>query len=104
MQIEVKDLRHVYMPGTPFEHVALDNVSFQIEAGEFIGIIGHTGSGKSTLLTAMAGLTKPTSGQILIEGRDIYEKKADKKWLRSTVGVVFQYPEYQLFEETVKKI
>ncbi len=103
MQIEVKDLRHVYMPGTPFEHVALDNVSFQIEAGEFIGIIGHTGSGKSTLLTAMAGLTKPTSGQILIEGRDIYEKKADKKWLRSTVGVVFQYPEYQLFEETVEK-
>ncbi len=103
MRIEVKNLTHVYMSGTPFCHTALDDVNLTIEQGEFVGIIGHTGSGKSTLLTAMAGLNKPTSGQILMDGRDIYDKKLDKKWLRSNVGVVFQYPEYQLFEETVEK-
>ena len=103
MQIEVKNLTHTYMQGTPFCHTALDDVSISIDKGEFVGIIGHTGSGKSTLLTTMAGLNKPTSGEVLIEDRDIYEKKLDKKWLRSTVGVVFQYPEYQLFEETVEK-
>ena len=103
MQIEVKDLTVVYAKGTPFEHTALDKVSFSVNQGEFVGIIGHTGSGKSTLLTTMAGLTSPTSGEVLIDGKNIFEKKADKKWLRSTVGVVFQYPEYQLFEETVGK-
>lgn len=103
MQIEVKNLKHIYTPGTPFQHVALDDINFGIEKGEFVGIIGHTGSGKSTLLTVMAGLCAPTSGSVLIEDRDIYNKKLDKKWLRSTVGVVFQYPEYQLFEETVEK-
>ena len=103
MQIEEKNLKHVYMPSTPFMHVALDNINLKINEGEFIGIIGHTGSGKSTLVTAMCGLNKPTEGEIYIDGKDIYDKKTDKKWLRSTVGVVFQYPEYQLFEETVEK-
>ncbi len=102
MQIEVKGLTHTYAKGTPFQHTALDDINFSIEQGEFVGIIGHTGSGKSTLLTAMAGLSAPTNGKILIDGRDIYEKKIDKKWLRSNVGVVFQYPEYQLFEETIE--
>ncbi len=103
MQIEVKGLTHTYAKGTPFQHTALDDINFSIEQGEFVGIIGHTGSGKSTLLTAMAGLSAPTDGKILIDGKDIYEKKIDKKWLRSNVGVVFQYPEYQLFEETIEK-
>lgn len=103
MSIAVKNLSYTYMPGTPFEHKALKNVSFEIADGEFVGIIGHTGSGKSTLIQIIGGLLKGAEGQVLINGVDYLTKKADKKQLRRTVGVVFQYPEYQLFEETVEK-
>ncbi len=101
--LEVRNLTHVYSAGTPFEHKALDNVSFSLDRGEFIGIIGHTGSGKSTLMQHLNGLLKPSSGSIWLDGQDIW---ADKKVTRKTrfrVGLVFQYPEYQLFEETVYK-
>lgn len=91
------------MPGTPFEHQALKNVSFEIADGEFVGIIGHTGSGKSTLIQVISGLLDGAEGQVLINGVDYMAKKADRKQLRRTLGVVFQYPEYQLFEETVEK-
>ena len=99
--IETRGLRHVYGVGTPFEHVALDNVNFRVERGEFLGIIGHTGSGKSTLIQHLNGLLKPTSGQILIDGQDLYQSKEFLRKTRFRVGLVFQYPEYQLFEETV---
>ena len=101
--LEVKNLHHTYSAGTPFEHIALDDISFHVDRGEFIGIIGHTGSGKSTLIQHLNGLLKPDSGSILLDGNDIW---ADKKTTRDTrfrVGLVFQYPEYQLFEETVYK-
>ena len=98
---EVKNLKYVYSAGTPFEHVALNDVSFTMERGEFIGIIGHTGSGKSTLMQHMNGLLKPTSGNILLDGVDIWRDKATTRQTRFRVGLVFQYPEYQLFEETV---
>ena len=101
--LEIKDLSHVYSVGTPFEHKALDEVSFRVERGEFIGIIGHTGSGKSTLMQHMNGLLKPTSGQILLDGEDIWKDKKSVRQARFRVGLVFQYPEYQLFEETVYK-
>ena len=101
--LEIKNLRHVYSMGTPFEHVALDDVSFSVERGEFIGIIGHTGSGKSTLMQHMNGLLKPTSGSVLLDGKDIWSDKALTRQSRFQVGLVFQYPEYQLFEETVYK-
>ena len=101
--LEVKNLNHIYSVGTPFEHVALDNVSFSVAPGEFIGIIGHTGSGKSTLMQHLNGLLKPTSGQILLGGKDIWADKATTRASRFRVGLVFQYPEYQLFEETVYK-
>ena len=101
--LEVKNLTHTYSAGTPFEHKALDNVSFSVERGEFIGIIGHTGSGKSTLMQHMNGLLKPTSGEILLDGKDIWCDKAFTRQARFRVGLVFQYPEYQLFEETVYK-
>ena len=101
--LEVKNLSHIYSIGTPFEHAALQNVSFSVEAGQFIGIIGHTGSGKSTLMQHMNGLLKPTSGQILLDGKDIWADKATTRASRFRVGLVFQYPEYQLFEETVYK-
>ena len=101
--LEVKDLTHTYSAGTPFEHVALDHVSFYVEKGEFIGIIGHTGSGKSTLMQHLNGLLKPTSGQILLDGKDIWTDKKTTRQTRFRVGLVFQYPEYQLFEETVYK-
>ena len=101
--LEVKALRHVYSAGTPFEHIALDDVSFSVERGEFIGVIGHTGSGKSTLMQHLNGLLKPTSGQILLDGKDIWENKKTTRQSRFRVGLVFQYPEYQLFEETVFK-
>ena len=99
--LEVKNLCHLYSAGTPFEHVALDNVSFSVEKGEFIGIIGHTGSGKSTLMQHMNGLLKPTSGSIMLDGVDIWSDKKITRQSRFRVGLVFQYPEYQLFEETV---
>ena len=101
--LEIKNLSHLYSAGTPFEHKALDEVSFSVERGEFIGIIGHTGSGKSTLMQHMNGLLKPTSGEILLDGGDIWKDKKTVRQARFRVGLVFQYPEYQLFEETVYK-
>ena len=101
--LQVKNLNYVYSAGTPFEHKALDNVSFSVKRGEFIGIIGHTGSGKSTLMQHLNGLLKPTSGEILLDGKDIWSDKALTRQARFRVGLVFQYPEYQLFEETVYK-
>ena len=101
--LEVKNLSHIYSAGTPFEHIALDDVSFSVERGEFIGIIGHTGSGKSTLIQHLNGLLKPTSGEVLLDGKDIWSDKALTRQSRFRVGLVFQYPEYQLFEETVYK-
>ena len=101
--IETKKLCHTYSPGTPFEQVALHDVDFSAERGEFIGLIGHTGSGKSTLIQHLNALLKPDGGKILFEGRDIYESKEFTRAIRFHVGLVFQYPEYQLFEETVYK-
>lgn len=103
MSITLKKVTFVYMPNTPYETKALDNISFEIKDGEFIGLIGHTGSGKSTLLQHLNGLLKPFKGEVLINGRNINEKAPDIKKLRANVGLVFQYPEYQLFEETVYK-
>ncbi len=101
--LQVENLHHIYSVGTPFEHVALENISFSVERGEFIGIIGHTGSGKSTLMQHLNGLLKPTSGSIKLDGKDIWSDKALTRQSRFRVGLVFQYPEYQLFEETVYK-
>ncbi len=101
--LQVKDLTYTYSIGTPFEHTALDRVSFSLEKGEFAGIIGHTGSGKSTLMQQLNGLLKPTSGQVLLDGQDIWSDKKLTRAARFRVGLVFQYPEYQLFEETVYK-
>lgn len=99
--LEVKNLTYIYSAGTPFEHKALDDISFSVERGEFIGIIGHTGSGKSTLMQQLNGLLKPTSGTVLLDGQDIWSDKKLTRQARFRVGLVFQYPEYQLFEETV---
>ena len=99
--LEVRNLDYIYSAGTPFEHKALDHISFGVESGEFVGIIGHTGSGKSTLMQQMNGLLKPTSGQVLLDGVDIWSDKKLTRQARFRVGLVFQYPEYQLFEETV---
>jgi len=101
--LQVKNLQHIYSAGTPFEHVALEDVSLSVYSGEFIGVIGHTGSGKSTLMQHLNGLLKPTSGQILLGGKDIWADKKTTRQSRFRVGLVFQYPEYQLFEETVYK-
>ena len=101
--LEIRDLTHIYSVGTPFEHTALDKVSFRVEKGEFIGIIGHTGSGKSTLIQHLNGLLKPTSGDVLLSGRSIWSDKTFTRQARFRVGLVFQFPEYQLFEETVRK-
>ena len=103
MSIELENLTYTYMPGTPFEAKAVDNISLKIGDGEFLGVIGHTGSGKTTLISLMAGLLKPTSGTVRVDGADIGKKGYDRKALRRYIGVVFQYPEYQLFEETVYK-
>ena len=101
--LEIKNLNHIYSAGTPFEHVALKDVSFQVERGEFIGVIGHTGSGKSTLMQHLNGLLKPTSGSVILDGQDIWSDKKLTRQSRFRVGLVFQYTEYQLFEETVYK-
>ena len=101
--LQVENLTHIYSVGTPFEHTALDGVSFCVQRGEFIGIIGHTGSGKSTLMQHLNGLLKPTSGQVLLDGVDIHSDKKFTRQARFRVGLVFQYPEYQLFEEPVYK-
>lgn len=101
MSIALEHVNYVYSPGTAYEKHALKDVSFEIEQGQFVGIIGHTGSGKSTLIQHLNGLVKATSGKILYEGQNIYEEGYDMKKLRSQVGLVFQYPEYQLFEADV---
>ena len=101
--LQVQTLYYIYSAGTPFQHQALEDVSFSVERGEFIGIIGHTGSGKSTLMQQLNGLLKPASGKILLDGQDIWSDKKLTRQARFRVGLVFQYPEYQLFEETVYK-
>lgn len=101
--IETRQLRHVYGVGTPFEHCAVDGIDFRVERGEFLGLIGHTGSGKSTLIQHLNGLLRPSSGQVLIDGEDLYQSPEFLRKSRFRVGLVFQYPEYQLFEETVYK-
>ncbi len=99
--IKVSGLRHVYSAGTPFEKVAIDNINIEIPHGQFVGLIGHTGSGKSTFIQHLNALLKPTSGKITVDGEDINADKISAKNVRYKVGLVFQYPEYQLFEETV---
>ncbi len=101
--IETRQLQHLYSAGTPFEHAALRGVDFSAQAGEYLAVIGRTGSGKSTLIQHLNGLLKPTSGQVLFEGEDIWASKERTRAVRFQVGLVFQYPEYQLFEETVYK-
>ena len=101
--LQTKQLTHIYSSGTPFEHIAVENVDFSADRGEFIGIIGHTGSGKSTFVQHLNGLLKPTSGGVYLDGEDIFKDAKTTKRARSRVGLVFQYPEYQLFEETVYK-
>ncbi len=101
--IQVDNLQYIYSGGTPWEHTALSGISFSIHRGEFVGIIGHTGSGKSTLIQQLNGLLKPTGGKVLLDGEDIWKDKATTRQARFRVGLVFQYPEYQLFEETVYK-
>ena len=101
--LEAKNLTYTYSIGSPFEKTAIDHIDLQIEQGEFVGIIGHTGSGKSTLMQMMNGLLKPTEGTVLLNGKDIWEKGCDRRAVRFEVGLVFQSPDYQLFEETVYK-
>ncbi|NLO47117.1 MAG: energy-coupling factor transporter ATPase [Clostridiales bacterium] len=101
--IKTEKLNHLYSAGTPFERLAIKDIDFEAEQGEFIGIIGHTGSGKSTFIQHLNGLLKPTSGKVLFNDTDIWESKAYVRDVRFKVGLVFQYPEYQLFEETVYK-
>ena len=101
MSIKLENISYVYSPGTAYEHHALKDVSLEIPQGQFVGIIGHTGSGKSTLIQHLNGLMKATSGKLLYEGQNIYEDGYDMKKLRTQVGLVFQYPEYQLFEVDV---
>ena len=101
--IQVKNLTHTYGAGTPFQRSAVDHMSFDVNEGEFLGIIGHTGSGKSTLIQHLNGLLQPTEGQILLRGKDIWAEPKKIRDVRFKVGLVFQYPEYQLFEETVYK-
>ena len=101
--LETKELVYRYSPGTPFEKTAVDRVSIQVEKGEFLGVIGHTGSGKSTFINKVAGLLRPTSGQVLLDGKDIWAEPKKIRQVRFKVGMVFQYPKYQLFEETVLK-
>jgi len=103
MQIQVRNLTHIYSEGMPYESVALEDISFDVDKGEFVGVIGHTGSGKSTLIQHLNGLLKPKSGSILIDGADITGKDVKMRDIRRKIGLVFQYPEYQLFEETVHK-
>lgn len=101
--LEIQNLDHVYGPGTPFEKKAVDNVSISFDKGDFVGIIGHTGSGKSTFIQHLNGLLKPTKGTILLNGSDIWKEPKNIQQIRFHIGMVFQYPEYQLFEETVFK-
>ena len=100
--LKTENLTYTYSSGTPFEHTAVNNISFSVEKGEIVGIIGHTGSGKSTLLQLLNGLLKPTDGKVYFDGKDIWEEPKKIGNYRFKIGLVFQYPEYQLFEETVK--
>lgn len=101
--IEINNLSHVYSPGLPFEKKAVDDISLKIEENEFIGLIGHTGSGKSTFIQHLNGLLKPSSGEIIIDGTRVDKSGSNLTDLRKEVGLVFQYPEYQLFEETIER-
>lgn len=101
MPIVIEKLTHTYMPDSPFQATAIHDVDLVIEDGEFIGLIGHTGSGKSTLIQHLNGLLRPTSGRVLVDGKDLFDKETDKREVRRKVGLVFQYPENQLFEESV---
>lgn len=101
--LEVKNLSHIYSQGTPFEKVAIDNINLKIEKGEFIGLVGHTGSGKSTFIQHLNGLLKPSSGEVYVQGKSISGARMNLVEVRQKVGLVFQYPEHQLFEETVEK-
>jgi energy-coupling factor transport system ATP-binding protein len=101
MSIKVENLSYIYDEGMPFETKAVDDISFEIQSGEFVGLIGHTGSGKSTLIQTLNSLLKASNGNIYIDGKDLSDKNTKKSELRKNVGLVFQYPEYQLFEETV---
>lgn len=103
MSVDVKNLTHIYMPNTPFESAAIQDINWSVKDGEFWGLIGHTGSGKSTLIQHLNGLLKPTSGQIFVDGVNIYDKGVSLKSIRQKIGLVFQYPEHQLFEETVER-
>ena len=103
MSIELKHVSYVYSPGSPFERQALHDLNLRIDDGEFIALVGHTGCGKSTLVQHFNGLLAPTSGQVLVDGEDLNADKANRRAIRQKVGLVFQYPEYQLFEETVAK-
>lgn len=103
MSIEVRHLTHCYSEGSALSTIALDDICMTVEDGEFLGIIGHTGSGKSTLVQHLNGLLKPTSGQVLVDGEDLNGEQVNRRALRQRIGLVFQYPEYQLFEETVAK-
>lgn len=103
MSIKIEHLTHIYNEGMPFQKVALEDININIEKGEFVGIIGHTGSGKSTLIQMFNGLLKPTIGEVYVNGQNIHDEKINKKEMRQKVGLVFQYPEYQLFEMTVKE-
>ena len=101
--IETKDLTYTYSSGTPFEKTAINGISLTVERGEFVGVIGHTGSGKSTLVQHLNGLLRPTAGQVLLDGQDIWKEPKKNRAVRFRVGMVFQYPEHQLFEETTYK-
>lgn len=103
MSIKIENLTHIYMKNSPFEKKALDDVNIEVMDGEFVALIGHTGSGKSTLIQHINGLLKPDSGKIIVDGVDITEKKINLSFIRKKIGLVFQYPEYQLFEETIEK-
>ena len=99
--LRVEALTHVYSAGTPFEKTAIDNISLEIPSGQFVGLLGHTGSGKSTFIQHLNALLKPSSGKVLVDGEDINQDKKTRRAVKNKVGLVFQYPEYQLFEETV---
>ena len=103
MSIKIENLTHIYMPKTPFEKKALDDINLVIEDGEFLALIGHTGSGKSTLIQKLNGLLEPSSGRILVDNIDITNKETKLTDIRKKIGLVFQYSEYQLFEETIEK-
>ena len=103
MPIIIENLAHVYAPGTPFEKRAIENINLTIQDGEFVGLIGHTGSGKSTLVQMFNGILRPHEGKVLLDGEDIWKRPKDIRKIRFRVGLVMQYPEYQLFEETIYK-